>query len=189
MRKLIPLDNIYGIYCDAWVLDDLGLLIFASLWGRDIAIQELLAKLTLSSTIDGITQLQLTNGTVLRIGDPDRLGKHTGRMPKANLFGEMVHLWLYDLAVKAPDLVNRKSYLLVSDGCKDVDTGIWQMVKQVCHLPLLESWREQIIRLCRDNGWLTIMDGKGLSAVALELPGDDFDEAMSGLIQDRQLTL
>ena len=33
MRKLIPLDNIYGIYCDAWVLDDLGLLILCFTMG------------------------------------------------------------------------------------------------------------------------------------------------------------
>ena len=189
MTKLLPLENVYGIYCDAWVLDDLGLLIFASLWGRDIAIQELLAKLTLTSSLDGISQLQLQNGTILRIGNPDRLGKHTGRMPKANLFGEMVHLWLYDAAVKAPDLVNRKAYWLVSEGCQNLDAGLWQMVKAVCHLPLLDTWQEHITRLCRDKGWLKDMEGNGLSAVALELPGNDFDEAMTRLIQTRQLAL
>ena len=56
-RQLLSLETVYGIYCDAWVADGDEMLVFASFWGRDTAIQEMLARLTLSTAEDGINQL------------------------------------------------------------------------------------------------------------------------------------
>ena len=85
MNTLLTLFNVDGIFCDALVNDDQDDLIFASLWGRDTAIQELLARLTLSSSEGGIAQLIFRgqNPKAIHLGNPDRLDKLTGRMPKA----------------------------------------------------------------------------------------------------------
>jgi hypothetical protein len=188
--KLVGIDNVFGIYCDAWVTDDLGMLIFASLWGRDIAIQELLAKLTLQNSMDGIDQLHLNNEGVLRIGNPERLDKLTGRMPKANLFGDMVQLWLFDRAVVTPDLVNHRAYWLVPSKAKvDLDQGTWALTKRVCHLPLLDAWQKQVNSLCIEHGWLKTMQGHGAFAIFLEFPEKAFDEAIENLIHSGKLAL
>ncbi len=109
---MLAVNEINDVYCDALVCDE-GYLVFASCWGRDTAIQELLARLTLTANEGGISQLSFdghvasengdTSDSKLRfenypakIGNPDRLDKMTGRMPKSNLFGDLVHVWLFD---------------------------------------------------------------------------------------------
>ena len=188
--QLLTLESVYGIYCDAWV-DDEEMLVFASFWGRDTAIQELLARLTLSSQEEGLNQLYLTGITpkTLRIGNPERLDKLTGRMPKANLFGDIVHLWLFDKTVKEPDYANRKAYLLVQAFHADFARDVWGVFKSVSHLPLLDSWQKVMTDLATAQGWLKIHQGFALHALSIELPEQALDECMSRLIQAGELSL
>ena len=119
---MLIMNELNDVYCDALVCDD-GYLVFASCWGRDTAIQELLARLTLTSSEGGLSQLsfdgylesnivKVENHSV-KIGNPDRLDKMTGRMPKSNLFGDLVHVWLFDKKARLPDYSNRQAYLLI----------------------------------------------------------------------------
>jgi hypothetical protein len=161
---MLVLDTLHDVYCDALVCDD-GYLVFASLWGRDTAIQELLARLSLSLSEGGLTQLQFDDehdsrySRLARIGNPDRLDKMSGRMPKANLFGDIVHLWLFDKRVKLPDYANRQAYLLMLSGQKNVLEMTWNLIKDVCHLPLLEHWQDAVLKLMRDERWLKVEEG------------------------------
>ena len=190
-RQLLTLDSVYGIYCDAWVADDDDMLVFASFWGRDTAIQELLARLTLSTAEDGINQLFLTGGAAktLRVGNPERLDKLTGRMPKTNLFGDIAQLWLFDKTVREPDFVNRKAYRLVQPTDVDPVPDFWSMIKWVSHLPLLDSWQSTLTGLARTEGWLTIHSGYNLNALAIELPEQALEDQVSRLIQAGELTV
>lgn len=193
---MLTLDSIFGVYCDALVADN-EFLVFASLWGRDTAIQELLARLTMSSVEGGLNQLEFVgqnNDSVcnlIRIGNPDRLDKITGRMPKKNIFGEIVHLWIFDKRVRKPDYSNRSAYLLNPhtqlniDGSKmsnEIDSQIWQLIKSVCHLPLLDLWQAPIMNLLFKKGWMEMTHGHAIDNVSINLPEAEFEEVISQMI-------
>jgi hypothetical protein len=189
-HQLLTLESVYGIFCDAWV-DDEEMLVFASFWGRDTAIQEFLARLTLSNHENGINQLYLVGiaPKTLRIGNPERLDKLTGRMPKTNLFGDIVQLWLFDKNVREPDFANRKAYMLVQPDHFDPVHDFWGTVKSVSHLPLLDSWQKILTDLARTEGWLKVHQGYALNALSIELPEQAWEEQLTRLIQSSALSV
>lgn len=202
---MLAVNEINDVYCDALVCDE-GYLVFASCWGRDTAIQELLARLTLTANEGGIAQLSFdghvssekvdTSDTRLRfenypakIGNPDRLDKMTGRMPKSNLFGDLVHVWLFDKKARQPDYVNREAYLLMQLGQDNQQEGAWDLIKQVCHLPLLEHWQNSIINLMQEQGWLKLISGHGINVISITLPEEQFNGEIIQRVTSGQLTL
>lgn len=202
MSDLITLFNVDGIFCDALVNDDQDSLIFASLWGRDTAIQELLARLTLSAYEGGIADLVFKDQSVsglktVHLNDKNRLDKLTGRMPKANILGDMVHLMLFDKLVQVPDYANRKGYLLFDEKPKSVrqisntnhGNQIWHTFKSICHLPMLDRWQQRIEKLLKTEGWMTCYPGFNASVIAIDLPEIAFDDIISEMIVAGELTL
>lgn len=195
---LLTLDEVHGIFCDALVNDHDDLLIFASFWGRDTAIQELLARLTLSSHEGGISQLTCSDQRrqISRLGNPDRLDKLTGRMPKVNIFGDMVQLMLFDKRVREPDYANQKAYWLIDNRQTPVLTSLnngendaWHLFKSVCHLPMLDEWRDTIIALLKAENWMKIHTGFCVNVIAIDLPETEFDPKISQLIINGDLTI
>lgn len=190
---MLTLENIPGIFCDALVDDD-EFLVFASFWGRDTAIQELLARLSMSSTEGGLNQLEFGSSadktrTLIRIGHPDRLDKLTGRMPKKNIFGDIVQVWLFDKKIRTPDRVNRQAYLLLQRGQDDQIALAWRVIKNVCHLPLLDHWQAAIMKLMREHRWLKMVEGYGgLNLISLTTPEEAFNQEICQMINDGQLT-
>jgi hypothetical protein len=189
---MLMLDNLYGVFCDALLCDD-GQLVFVSLWGRDTAIQELLAKLSIPVREGGLRELKFTDlddqsCMIADIGDPDRLDKMSGRMPKNNLFGDIVHLWLFDQRAKQPDYVNHKAYLLLLDVVDKTETS-WKLVKAVSHLPLLDHWRSEILSLLIREGWLSQLKGYHLDAIRLYIPEDAFNQVIGEKVRQGELTL
>ena len=95
---------------DALCTDQDGYLSFLSVWGRDTATQELLARLTLpanetASLIQGFN-LRLDNKSSTSTNKilviPDLLEKNFSRTFGRTKFGSINNLWLYDSrAVKA----------------------------------------------------------------------------------------
>jgi len=198
---MLRLHSVYGIHCDALV-DDNESLVFTSLWGRDTAIQELLARLSLPLHEGGLSQLDFQGENsegrfqkVVHIGNLNQLDKLTGRMPKANIFGDIVQLWLFDKRVSTPDYVNKQAYLLWphTRGSQalvgDMTEKTWQLVKSVCHLPLLDIWQDQIMKLLRKQGWVTISKGCAIDSIGIKLPEIEFDQEITEMIQSGQLTL
>ncbi len=198
-NAMLAINEVNDVYCDALVCDE-GYLVFASCWGRDTAIQELLARLTLTGSEGGISQLSF-DGNVdksspiqfvnfpVKIGDPDRLDKMTGRMPKSNLFGDLVHVWLFDKKVRLPDYVNREAYLLVLPGQNDHDEMAWGLIKQVCHLPMLGHWRQTIIDLMRESGWLKLVTGHSIDLISISIPEDEFNTEISRMVKTGELII
>jgi hypothetical protein len=194
----------HGIYCDALVDDD-EFLVFASLWGRDTAIQELLARLVMSSSEGGISQLKFISQdnepnvrNLIRIGNPDRLDKITGRMPKKNIFGDMVHCWLFDTRVRSPDFSNRSAYLLNPHDQLNIDKSkihdevreqTWQLIKAVCHIPLLDLWQNSIMNLLFKNGWIETVHGYAIDNISIHLPEEEFEAVISQMIVAGDLSL
>ena len=127
--NLCEVQDVVGLYCDAVATNDGGKLLFASFFGRDTAVHEFLARLTVSVASGGMDTFNvvLPAGKLpVFIGNADNLNKTTGRMPKGNLFGEMVHLWLYDNIAVEPDRANRTAVMLqMAHETSSVDDRLW----------------------------------------------------------------
>ncbi|MBE0437095.1 MAG: hypothetical protein IBX56_14990 [Methylomicrobium sp.] len=187
---MLVIDELHDVFCDALVDDD-GWLVFASCWGRDTAIQELLARLTLPDSEGGLSKLTFLDDAMNRtvgIGNPDRLDKMTGRMPKVNLFGDIVHLWLFDKKAATPDFVNRRAYLLLLPDQDDY-AATWALIKSVCPLPLLDYWQEAVVNVCRRHGWLRGIKGYRINAVSIDLPDEEFGAQLGEMIRQGLLEL
>lgn len=201
--KLFRVADVFGLYADAFVQDrQSGQLIFASFWGRDTTIQELLARLTLSSSEGGLAALDFNpcdnphNGLNVSIGDPNRLDKLTGRMPADNLFGAVVQLWLYDRKAVEPDHASRRALLLTGEDVSDGQCGsaledekVWALFKTASHLPLLDHWRQALISVALSCGWLRMHPGFQVNAMELDLGVEDYEATVSELIRQGRLTL
>ena len=97
---LYRIDECSDVMADACVGDDQGNLIFLSIWARDTAVQQFLARLTLGRDEQGLDQFHVITGQggslPVFVGSVDRLEKRLTRSYHRTLFGSMVNLWLFD---------------------------------------------------------------------------------------------
>jgi hypothetical protein len=145
------------VFVDACVRNEAGQLMFLSAYGRDTAIKELMARMELGArdnhglaelTLKGTCDFAGESHTVV-VGDPKRLEKHTGRLPKRKLFGNLTHLWIYDPVICAPDkgaltawLIDRPDDVKPSS---DIRERIWVAICHLASIPLLPHWRDTIL--------------------------------------------
>jgi hypothetical protein len=201
-KSLYSVDGVYGLFADAaaWNRDS-GELYFISLWGRDTAVQALLARLSLPSEQGGFAAFNLTGANhegkaLVRVSNPEHLSKMSGRMPSSGLFGEVAHVWIYAPLALNPDYAGRRALrLLQQDGGDQSEEdlfasdAVWSLFKEVSHLPLLDDWRAPVVQAAMAQGWLKRHSGIALEAVEIDLSAPDYEAAVSRLIQDGQLRL
>lgn len=184
-----------GLYADALLTDERGSLLFISLWGRDTAIQELLARMTLSPDEGGVRALHISTidgPATVHLDRMPSMEKHSGRMPPKNLFGNLIQLWIYDRLAVEPDRANRRALLLHRpdrDPQENTDDRLWALVRDVCHLPLLAAWREPVLSVLEISGWLQALQGRGIHAWRLELGDSKLEAAITSLIRKGVLQL
>ena len=159
--SLLQLTEIPHIMADAYVCDERRSLSFLSLWGRDTAIQELLARLTLKNE-DALTQFTLTDDThhehLLFSGNTDNLDKRSTRHSHTR-FGTLTHLWLFDHRCLTPDKSNGQALLLLERDDPHWQQRIWILFQETVTLPLLNHWQETILALLQDTQMLTPLPG------------------------------
>lgn len=207
IEPLLSLDDVRGVYVDALVQHrETGAMLFGSFWGRDTAVQELLARLSLPVGSGGLDALRLSGcedpavKRRLLIDAPERLAKLTGRMPSAGLFGPLVQAWLFVPLATAPDHAGRRALRLLrsgsgaagdraaSEACQS--EAAWALLKEVSHLPLLDEWREAMLAAALEQGWLAFHPGHGVDALEIDLGLDNrYELAVSGLIKAGRLRL
>jgi hypothetical protein len=177
------------VFVDAAAADHRGQLLFVSAFGRDTSIQQFMARLHEARREGGIEQMNLRrpagaeawlpgepaaspggNGSAalqLFVGDPRRLEKHTGRLPRG-LLGNLVHSWIFDPAVLEADHATRSGWVFervpgsvvpsaltgfgpqsasneAAAARRQIADRCWQLVKQLSPVPLLDAWREWLI--------------------------------------------
>lgn len=177
------------VFVDAAAADHRGQLLFVSAFGRDTSIQQFMARLHEARREGGIEQMSLRRpagaeawlpgdpagspadkvsaALQLFVGDPRRLEKHTGRLPRG-LLGNLVHAWIFDPALLEADHATRSGWVLervpsnlvpgaltgfgpqsVGDEAdparRQIADRCWQMAKQLSPVPLLDTWRARLI--------------------------------------------
>ena len=200
---LFKLKELSDLYADACVRDESGQLMFLSLYGRDTAIQQLLAAFTLKVTEGGLSAFHLQDpdgqAQVVHVGNADRLEKFTGKLPRDNLFGNLAHVWLYDPALIRPDRSNRVAWVLVDDVHHEANPleviweRAWELYKLLSPVPLLDAWQQAV--LSRTGGEVVTLMGETaypplgrIGAARVSLP-DIFPETVSGMVKAGELTL
>ncbi len=175
--------NARGVFCDAAVVDDDNTLVFASLWGRDTAIQGLLGSLTLASSEGGTTHLRLACTDTeqalpkhfaepgMWIRDADALDKTTGRVSRAaTVHGTMIHLFLYRKELVRP--TGRSSIVLSrsSSSTEEQSNALWTTTKDLSSHPMLDSWMDPILaHLVGTTGQIKPLSALGVTAWRVDL--------------------
>ena len=151
MPELYTFDECRDLYADAFCIGRQRECLFLSLWGRDTALQELLARLTLPTADNGLDSLHLCQGDTrhpMVFGDMDRYSRRSARVRQTR-FGTLVHVWLFDQRCITPDRANLHSIALLDDeeGTCPVDDQLWPRVRELCPLPLLDHWRAPVMTI------------------------------------------
>jgi hypothetical protein len=196
--KIYSVRDVQGVYSDAFVSDRAGSLLFASFWGRDTAINDLMARLSLKVSEGGLSSVHLIDpddpsfSRELSVGNVENFEKITGRMPASNLFGAMTQLWLFDRLAVEPVYGERKGLRICrvegaedADPCKqEIDSKLtWNLLNEVSPLPLLDDWRGPVIEEARNRSWITFHPGVGINALALRLPEGEYEPTIEAMIQ------
>ncbi|WP_434533540.1 hypothetical protein [Dickeya chrysanthemi] len=146
-QPLFRIDECTDLMVDACVCRENGDLVFVSIWARDTAIQQFIARLTLGHDEDGLNQLHLVtehggSGPVF-IPSVEHLEKRLTRNYRRTLFGSLTNLWLFDQRCICPDK-NTASALALLPRAATPTVRLWQLVKDTCPLPLLDHWQTPV---------------------------------------------
>ncbi|CAB5695463.1 hypothetical protein ABE607_17525 [Comamonas aquatica] len=155
--RLLRIEGFADLWADACLQNDEGDLAFLSFYGRDASAMQFISALELGKHDGGITDFHLVSAAGHRqhvyAGAVDRLGKHTGRLPRQNVFGPLSHLWIYDKRLQEIDKVNRIAWIV--DQAQDrhaFEQRTWDMVKTLCPVALLDTWRTPLMDWCQAQG-------------------------------------
>ncbi|TVT83954.1 hypothetical protein [Pseudomonas sp. H3(2019)] len=191
LTSLYQVDECPDLYVDACVCDEQRNLVFLSAWGRDTALQEFLARLTLGSAENGLDQFHIVmDGRSLPVfPNVDLLEKRTTRQFRGTLFGSLLHLWLFDRRCAQPDRANHFAYALLEEG-QAPRQRLWPLVTETCPLPLLQHWREPVLDVLTHHDMLQPLPGAlgSITAWRLSLQLDVLEPALGELIRRGQLT-
>ncbi len=197
---LFVIDEQPDVFADAVASDDNAQLLFMSVFGRDTSIQQLMARCQLPRAQGGIDKLSFRqedsagDALALLIGDPSRLDKFTGRLPKENLFGNLVHAWVFDPVILEPDRAGRSGWQIreqrAGQGRHEVDSdALWSLIKDVSPLPLLDHWRDSTLAWLHDRGGIRAARCLGrVGATKVVLPSA-FERDVSEMVRTGALQL
>lgn len=160
---LYEIRQVSDIYCDAMVRSERGDLMLLSCYGRDTAIKELMARIQIQGQRDGIDEITLIGKdpsgrdlyATASLYNPKELLHHTGRMPRG-LFGQLIHSWIYNPVILGADKGAQQSWVIQYCGHEGEPGGeatgqtrlrgqVWEVVKHLSPIPLLEHWREPLL--------------------------------------------
>jgi hypothetical protein len=151
-QLLYRIDECGDVMADACVCGEDGDLVFLSVWARDTAIQQFLARLTLGRDEDGLDQFHLITdqgGSVpVFVPSVERLEKRLTRSYRRTLFGSLVNLWLFDRRCIRPDKATTSALALLPRAAADPTSRLWLLVKETCPLPLLITGKGRCWHCC-----------------------------------------
>lgn len=161
---MFRIKEVADVFVDACVRDEEGRLLFLSCFGRDTAIQQLLAAFYLKPTEGGLETFQLVEpgaavhaaGDLVRVGNAEHLQKLAGRLPRENVFGNLTHTWIYDSVIVRPDRAIRTAWVLDPQNSAErrsdqVLIRVWEVFKLLSPVPLLDEWQPTLMKACFDD--------------------------------------
>ncbi|MGJ8517599.1 hypothetical protein [Carnimonas bestiolae] len=175
------------LFVDAYAAADKRM-IFASFWGRDTAVQQLLGNLTLSPSEGGLHSLTLQGrqGIHMRLTDRELYDKRATRNYHRTAFGQLVNLWVFDKRCAEPDRVNRQSLALFPDALitADINRLLWGRIRELAPWPLLDHWQDNVLHLLKlDGAIVPLKDTLGVTAFSLDVSSETLEVRLSHCIR------
>ncbi|GIU42806.1 hypothetical protein TUM4438_10220 [Shewanella sairae] len=186
-QQLIALSD--GLYLDAFVVDDRDEVIFISLWARDGEMQHLFAALTLPITQGGYREkrVRLPDGNLqtLNLNRVKDMKKITTRLPRFTPVGEWVHTWLILPELMKTPYGSHEGWIL-SQNLLNWD-ALWPVVKTLCHLPLLDEWKNELAVLLHHS--VKHLDAFGVFAYQLTLEPELIEPIIADAVKSGSLPI
>ena len=139
--------------------DENGNLVFISVWARDTAVQEFLARITLGRDEQGLDQFHVITeqgaSIPVFVGNAENLEKRSARAYRRTLFGSLTNIWLFDRRCVKPDKANASALALLPRDSSHRLERLWKLVRDTCPLPLLDPWRDVVLDLLQAKSMLT----------------------------------
>jgi len=184
-NMLKSIDEVGGISVDAYVTDAMKNLIFISIQGLDTSLTEFLAGITLQDAADGLESFRIIQGNEVNqvhIRNHRTLDKETRRFSDNNM---LVHMQIYDRIVKYPDRSNCKAVMLYrfDEPQENINDRLWSLVKLICHLPLLDYWRDIILTFFTERGWITELPAAGMGGKSIDLSSPEVNASISAMLK------
>lgn len=158
-KSLYRIDECPDLMADGCIGDENGNLVFLSIWARDTAVQEFLARLTLGRDEQGLDQFHVITeqgGSVpVFVGNVESLEKRSTRAYRRTLFGSLANVWLFDRRCVRPDKANASALALLPRESPHRLDRLWSLVRDTCPLPLLDHWRDIVLDLLQARSMLT----------------------------------
>lgn len=158
-RTLYRIDECPDLMADGCVADESGNLVFLSIWARDTAVQEFLARLTLGRDEQGLDQFHIITeqgGSLpVFVGNVENLEKRITRAYRRTLFGSLTNVWLFDRRCIRPDKANATALALLLRDSSHRRDRLWRLVQETCPLPLLDHWRDVVLELLQTRSMLS----------------------------------
>jgi hypothetical protein len=149
-KPLYTLAECPDLVADGCLCDDRNQLVFISLWGRDIAVQQFLARLTLGPAEEGLDQFSLLAEDFtlpVFVHAADSLEKRTTRALRGTLFGTILNLWLFEPRCVRPDRAAGSAIVILPKAAANRIERLWTVVKEACPVPLLDHWRDTVLEV------------------------------------------
>lgn len=160
-----------GIFCIGALTAPDGQFLYLSLLGRDTAFQELRGKLT-TGQITSFSIRWDDGGKLDGWFSRDWFGKleyHGAKLPTA-LFGEVTQMVLYHPLLTTPDKATQTAALpFLGEADSQTVHQVWQLVKHICEVPLLDAWQTVVMPLLASLEWLQPLRGFGCNATYVKL--------------------
>ena len=193
-KTLYRIDECPDLMADGCVGDENGNLVFLSIWARDTAVQEFLARLTLGRDEQGLDQFHVITeqgaSIPVFVGNVENLEKRITRAYRRTLFGALTNVWLFDRRAVKPDKANASAVALLPRESAHRLDRLWLLVRDTCPLPLLDHWRDNVLELLQARSMLSRLpfalgplEGHRL---AIDVPA--LTQALGGLIRRNVLT-
>ncbi|MCX8578690.1 hypothetical protein J3U21_04670 [Gilliamella sp. B2776] len=154
MSNILILQDIPDLKCDCCIANNDSELIFLSVWGKDTAMQELFAKLTIGETTKhGLKDIKLNHHRVF-LAEGKHYAKRTLKVTKT-LFGSLIHAFIFDKRIIEP---NRDSNSMISIYKKEDISTIYNRyfdaIKTLSSVPFLEHWADEIVSIAKQQGMI-----------------------------------
>ena len=198
LPRLFTVEHFPDLFVDAVLRDAAGELLFASIYGRDAIVLQLMASFTLPTSQGGHNSLTIVDAHsrqkhLVMVSHADRLDKLSGKM-QTRSFGELIHLWLFDPMAVTSDRANKRALLLrFAETEESFRYRCWQSIQTLSSVALLEHWQAPLIEALGDK-LIRPLTGSDMQPIGLidaariEL-GEHFEIMISIAVANGALTL
>jgi hypothetical protein len=160
-----------GIFCIGALTAPDGQFLYLSLIGRDTAFQELRGKMT-TGRINSFVIRQDDKQSISGWFSREWLGQmeYHGAKLQTALFGEVGQMILYHPLLTTPDKANQTAALpFMGTGSEQNLEDLWNVVKHVCEVPLLDGWMHFVMALLYRMEWFKLLFGFNCNANYVKL--------------------